>query len=564
MTALGDWSRRSDAELAVAAAQPATFAEAAAAIFERHHDAVVEICRLELREIDAVADAVQETFEELIKEFRRGRQLDNPRALGAYMRTIARRRCQRHMRGGDPGKGHRQHLDLLGLTDDVAGLETGGSTETGEDGWRDTDRRIGSARVRQVLEREIVPSLDLQQRTLFERVHTQALVGAALGKVLGLSPAQASDQLRKLRQTLHLAFLAWCLFRGPRGECPTLDRLVAAAISADGDVFTEALRTLIVRHVLSSSGADKCVVCGPAGRRLLNGWEPVLIPALLLPELRDRMERILRVALIGLGVTAAPAPTTAPPPSARRDRRRVAGFAMLIVLLLLGAAALVSGRAAEPELVVAAPAGSVTGTISGSFRHTTALIGDPDTPPDARRMTIDIAIDIAPSAFRAGDVVTLTYRLTWGFPHVDYLPGGGVTCGDFDSSGGGHFGGGIGGNPTGVTLPTLQPGQASLQLYPAQGQDPSGQPVGQPYLLIGTDEGSSDESDTLSPDGCQQTQVSVLHSRFVVPEGVPPGTYLATPFAVQLVEISGVAGAPLTPEQVDGRIESRLPLVTVN
>jgi hypothetical protein len=42
-----------------------------------------------------------------------------------------------------------------------------------------------------------------------------------------------------------------------------------------------------------------------------------------------------------------------------------------------------------------------------------------------------------------------------------------------------------------------------------------------------------------------------------------PGGYLATPVAVGFHGITGVGGVDLTPEQVDGRIGARLPVVTI-
>jgi len=218
MSPVVDWSRSSDAELVEAAVRPATFAVATAEIFERYNAWVVDVCRRELNEWDAVEDAAQDTFAELVRELAQRKGPSDGRALRGYLKTIALRRCMRHMRGGTPGKGHARTMDELGRTADAG--ELGAPIDRPDDDWRAVDRAIGASRIQHIMDTTVVPSLPTDQQAVYDAAYRRRLTGADLDRALNVAPGEGRGGREGCRRRAWNR--SWCAFPRSKFAGPSL------------------------------------------------------------------------------------------------------------------------------------------------------------------------------------------------------------------------------------------------------------------------------------------------------------------------------------------------------
>lgn len=245
-----------------------------------------------------------------------------------------------------------------------------------------------------------------------------------------------------------------------------------------------------------------------------------------------------------------------------RDRRPL--VLAIVVLLILAATPFVHITVLVPGRAVAAPGGVAEGVSTSSVAHTRALLGDPDLDGLGRRVGIDFAVTIEPAGLRPGDTVRMTVAITYVFPIVDYRRGEDAVCGDLDFGPGDSFNVRVGGDLPGLAAP-LGERQLQLGLYPLAAAARVGVPTGTAQVFVGELLSELPYGTTTSPDGCTQTNTGGYVASVPIPQDavLAPGGHLATPIAIQFHDIVGSLGAELAPADVDGRIDARLPVVTV-
>ncbi|WNM32803.1 hypothetical protein RKE30_21590 [Streptomyces sp. Li-HN-5-11] len=290
-----------DAELVALAERRESRQRAMTAIYERYERRVLRFCASELREKEHALDAAHDAFAELTAHFVGGRTLKDPEALGAYLHTIARRKCMKYMRGGTPGKGHRAGLDalVLGNVPEPA---------AGDSGLLEAEDDLGLELVRQLLDHQVVPSLNPRHQLIYEHAVRRSLTGEALAEALEMSPERAKNNAHHVRTVVVRGFTAFALFASGRGECGELDAIVRAAVERDGEVFTQRLREEITRHFDTCPNCGKCQTCGPLQARLVARYAPVLFPLIFAGELRERFQDTLRQIGDSTALPSQPAP----------------------------------------------------------------------------------------------------------------------------------------------------------------------------------------------------------------------------------------------------------------
>ncbi|MER6233370.1 hypothetical protein ACFY1L_46185 [Streptomyces sp. NPDC001663] len=330
-----------DGELVALAQQQQSRRDALAAIYERYEQPILRLCMSELKEKDHALDAAHDAFAELTEYFVRGGTLNNPQALGAYLRTIARRRCMPYMRGGTPGKGHRAGLDPLVLGDVPEPADADAGLIEAEDD-------LGLQLVRQLLDTQVVPSLNPRHQVIYEHAIRRRLTGEALAVALQMSPERAKNNAHHVRTVATLGFTAFALFASGRGRCKDLDAIIRTAVERDGEEFTQRLREEITRHFDTCPNCGKCPTCGPLQAKLIARYAPVLFPLLFAGELRERFQDTLRQVGDSSALPSEPMPRIPPRPQAppantlqsgqadrRLGERLRLPLAMTIPLLLL-------------------------------------------------------------------------------------------------------------------------------------------------------------------------------------------------------------------------------------
>ena len=266
---------------------PADRKRASTAIYERHHDAVLRFCSVQLRERDSALDAAHDTFEAALAELYRGKPPRRPDNLRAWLLGFARHRCFAYMRGGRSGVGGRRGLDMLAPDDELVG---GASEDDYESSSRarqaEVDRLLGV----------VLATFTENQRRIYELGVSQGLTGKRLAEELGVNAAQASRLAGEIRREAFRGFGALVLARAGRPNCPALARLLDEA-AWDGEQFTARLRLRVGRHFDDCPECDKCATCATRRKQLVGPLAPALIPVLFAPELRDRvMETVDRLA----------------------------------------------------------------------------------------------------------------------------------------------------------------------------------------------------------------------------------------------------------------------------
>jgi RNA polymerase sigma factor (sigma-70 family) len=250
--AVPNWDIVSDAQLAGAAARGDR--TALGGIYDRYADRLHDFCIGMLRDREAAADCVQETFCTAAIQLPKLREPDK---LRPWLYAIARNEALRCIR-----RRGRENIsdELPDRQSSDAGPDTlAGRTELAslvaeaEGGLSDRDREV----------------LDLSYR--------HGLDGSELAEALGVSPANAVKLVSRMRETVERSLgallVARRVQRNPQG-CPELGAILAGW---DGQ-FSVLMRKRVARHI------DSCDTCERTRRNLVNpkallGAVPVLVAA---------------------------------------------------------------------------------------------------------------------------------------------------------------------------------------------------------------------------------------------------------------------------------------------
>ena len=252
MTALPDWGIVSDAELASAAAGGDR--RAFAGIYDRYADRLHDFCAGMLRDRDAAADCVQDTFCAAATRLPQLREADK---LRPWLYAIARNECLRCIRA----RGRER------VYDDVPEAESAEPTPDTMAARSELADLIAAA----------AGGLSDRDRSVLELAYRHGLDGPELAEALGVSASSAKKMTQRLRETIERslgALLVSRMVKANPNACPELAEILAGW---DGQ-FTVLMRKRIARHI------ESCVVCDEERRRLVNpvallGAVPVFIPA---------------------------------------------------------------------------------------------------------------------------------------------------------------------------------------------------------------------------------------------------------------------------------------------
>lgn len=239
------------------AKDPAGLAEA----YGSYADRLFTYCTSLLRDRDASADAVQDTF--IIAAERIG-QLREPDRLRSWLYAIARNECLRIVRV----RGRTTALDEAAL-EGVGAM----SDETVDHGADLRQEELSS------LVWTAADGLNPREREVLELSVRHQLDGPELAAAMGVSANHAAAVLSKARQQLERALAALIVARTGRRDCSTLDGLLAGWDGA----MTVLLRKRVARHI------ETCTVCTERKRHdvsaaALLGVTPLLVAPLALRE----------------------------------------------------------------------------------------------------------------------------------------------------------------------------------------------------------------------------------------------------------------------------------------
>jgi RNA polymerase sigma factor (sigma-70 family) len=258
MTALPDWDIVSDADLVSAAATGDR--RAFAGIYDRYADRLHDFCAGMLRDRDAAADCVQDTFCAAADRLSQLREADK---LRPWLYAIARNECLRCIRA----RGRER------VYDEVPEAE---SAEPGPD-------TLAARTELADLIAEAAGGLSDRDRSVLELAYRHGLDGPELADALGVSAASAKKMTQRLRETIERSLGALLVSRRVRSNPSACPELGAILDGWDGE-FTVLMRKRIARHI------ESCPNCDEERRRAVSpaallGAVPVFIPA---PEwLRD-------------------------------------------------------------------------------------------------------------------------------------------------------------------------------------------------------------------------------------------------------------------------------------
>jgi RNA polymerase sigma factor (sigma-70 family) len=252
MTALPDWDIVSDADLVSAAA--AGDRSAFAGIYDRYADRLHDFCVGMLRDRDAAADCVQDTFCAVADRLSQLREADK---LRPWLYAIARNECLRCIRA----RGRERVYDEVP------------EAESAEPGPETLAARTELAD----LIAEAAGGLSDRDRSVLELAYRHGLDGPELADALGVSAASAKKMTQRLRETIERSLGALLVSRQVRTDpsaCPELGEILDGW---DGQ-FTVLMRKRIARHI------ESCPTCDEERRRAVSpaallGTVPVFIPA---------------------------------------------------------------------------------------------------------------------------------------------------------------------------------------------------------------------------------------------------------------------------------------------
>ncbi len=286
--------------------------------YRRYAERILTYCRGLLRDPQAAADAVHDTFVAAQEHIA---QLRDPHRLRPWLYAIARHECLRHLRGRARQVGLDEARDVSALlTDPGSGVH---ADELRDLVWAAAD------------------GLSPGDREVFELMVRHGLGAADVAPLLGVTADHAHARLSRARVQLERSLGALLVARTGQGQCPDLAGLLRGW---DGRL-TALLRKRITRHV------ESCAVCAEQRRaemspaRLLSGY--AALPFLLLPAgLWDRIRltsgspgaaaRAARQAIRDHHTRFDPATGfPRPAPDSRRGRQVLGVAAGVAVLLLL-------------------------------------------------------------------------------------------------------------------------------------------------------------------------------------------------------------------------------------
>lgn len=251
MTAVIDWDIVSDAELAAAAA---TGNQAAfAGIYDRYADRLHDFCVGMVRDREAAADCVQDTFVTAATRLSSLRELDK---LRPWLYAIARNEALRRIRE----RNREQPSDEL---PEVTSAEPGPEV-------------MASRTELATLIAQVAGGLSDRDRAVLELTYRHGLDGPELAEALGVSAAGARTMTHRLRETIERSLGALLVARRARtGQgCAELGEFLS---DWDGE-FTILMRKRIARHI------DTCPGCLEQRGKMVNpvallGGAPLFIPA---------------------------------------------------------------------------------------------------------------------------------------------------------------------------------------------------------------------------------------------------------------------------------------------
>lgn len=227
-----------------------------AAAYEAYADRLFSYCTGMLRDREAAADAVHDTF---VVAYERVGQLREPDKLRSWLYAIARNECLRTLRG----RQRTAELDEAVLVSD----------ET-----VDVDAGLRDEELRQLVW-AAAGGLNPREREVLDLAVRHDLQMSEVAKAMGVPVKHVHALLSKARQQLERAVAVLVVARTGRRHCPTLDGLLE---KWDGSL-TVLLRKRVARHI------DGCSSCSRRRRRDVNAQALfAATPLLLAPAaLRD-------------------------------------------------------------------------------------------------------------------------------------------------------------------------------------------------------------------------------------------------------------------------------------
>jgi RNA polymerase sigma factor (sigma-70 family) len=251
MTAVPESDILSDAELAVAAA--AGDRGAFAGIYDRYADRLHDFCIGMVRDANAAADCVQDTF---CTAATRLDSLREPDKLRPWLYAIARNEALRFLRA------RRREQPSDELPDET-------SSEPGPEA-------LAARSELAELVAQAAGGLSERDRTVLELTYRHGLDGPELAEALGVSAASARTLTHRLRETVERSLGALLVVRNARAGHGCAE-LASSLQDWDGQ-FTVLTRKRVARHI------DSCVTCEAARAKLVNreallGASAVFIPA---------------------------------------------------------------------------------------------------------------------------------------------------------------------------------------------------------------------------------------------------------------------------------------------
>jgi RNA polymerase sigma factor (sigma-70 family) len=226
-------------------------------IYEEYGDRLYDFCFRLLRNRDAAADAVQDTF---VLAAQRLHQLRDPERLRAWLYAIARHVCFRGL-----ARSKREVvLDDVVAVDDETEIVLNAFSE--------------AAAI--ALVRDAAAGLADRDRLVLELHERHGLDGDELAAAIGVAQSNPYSLVHRARAQLERAVSVLLVARMGRGRCAELD-----AVLGDWDgSLTPLLRKRIGRHV------DNCAACAEVKRNANPLTLLAAIPILLQPKRADAAE----------------------------------------------------------------------------------------------------------------------------------------------------------------------------------------------------------------------------------------------------------------------------------
>jgi RNA polymerase sigma factor (sigma-70 family) len=282
--------------------------------YRRYVDALYAYCRALLRDAEAAADVVHDTF---IIASQRATDLRDPQRLRAWLYAIARNECLRVLRA------RRRSAPL-----DEAAEPTADPVDPVAD--------VHAAEVR-ALVNDAAAGLSEGDREVIELSVRHGLSAADVGAVLGVGSNNAHARMSRARAQLLRSLGTLMVARTGARDCPTLGEMLHGW---DG-VLTVLLRKRLGRHI------DDCPVCSLRQRDELRPEKLLAVYAGLAfvtgPRLTHHLDEAGRRATERAEQITGPdryGPDGFPRPSTTSTtRRRLAVTAVAVLVLLAGGTA---------------------------------------------------------------------------------------------------------------------------------------------------------------------------------------------------------------------------------